>query len=56
MDALPRLAAYTHGVFCGNGQILLDLLAHTLGLGGRKVDLVDGGHDVEVGVHGQKRV
>ncbi len=29
---------------------VLDLLAHALGFGGRQVDLVENGHDVEIGV------
>ena len=53
VDALARLAAHAHGVVGGDGQVLLDLLAHALGLGRGQVDLVDGRHDVEVGVHGQ---
>ena len=56
VDTLARLAAHAHGVVGGNGKHLLDLLAHALRLGRGKVDLVNGRHDFEVGVHGQKRI
>ena len=56
MDALARLAAHAHGVVGGDGEVFLDLFPHALGLCGGQVDLVDGRHDVEVCVHGQKRI
>ena len=51
VDALARLAGDAHGVVGRDGEVLLDLLPHAVGLGARQVDLVDRGHDVEVRVH-----
>ena len=53
VDALARLAGDAHGVVCRDGKVLLDLLLDLVGVGARKVDLVDGRDDVQVGIHGQ---
>ena len=53
VDALARLAGDAHRVLGRDGQVLLDLLLDLVGMGARQVDLVDRGHDVEVGVHRQ---
>ncbi len=56
MDALAGLARDAHGVVCRDGQLFLDLFFDLVGVGRRQVDLVDRGHDVQVGVHGQRGV
>ncbi len=56
VDALARLAGHAHGVVRRDGELVLDLDLDLLGMRGGKVDLVDGGDDVQVGVHGQARV
>ena len=56
MDALAGLARYAHGVIGGNGQVVLDLGLDLVGMRRGQVDLVDGGHNVQVGVHGERRV
>ena len=56
MDALARLSRDAHGVVGGDGEILLDLLLDLVGVRRGQVDLVDRRDDVEVGVHGERRV
>ena len=56
MDALAGLAGHAHRVIGGDGELVLDLQLDLVGMRGGEVDLVDGGHDVEVRVHGEVRV
>ena len=56
MDALAGLARYAHGVIGGNGQVVLDLGLNLVGVCRGQVNLVDGGHDVQVGIHGERSV
>ena len=56
MDALARLAGHAHGVVGRDGEFVLNLDLDLLRMRGRQVDLVDGGHDVQVGVHGEAGV
>ena len=56
MDALAGLARHAHGIICGNGQIVFDLGLNLVGVCRGKVDLVDSRNNVQVGVHGERRV
>ena len=56
VHALTRFAGREHRIVGGDGQALLDLLAHAVGLGRGKVYLVDKRDDVEVRVHGHHGV
>ena len=56
VDALAGLARYAHGVISGNGQVVLDLGLDLVGVCRGQVNLVDGGHDVQVGIHGERSV
>ena len=56
VHAHAGLARGQHRVVGGDGQAVLDLLAHAIRLGSRKVDLVDQRDDLQVGVHGHHRV
>ena len=56
VNALAGLARDAHGIIGGNGQIVLDLGLNLVGMGRGQVDLVDGGHNVQIGVHGERRV
>ncbi len=56
VDALAGLARGEHRVVGGNGQAVLDLGLHALGLRGRQVDLVDERDDLQIGVHGEHRI
>ena len=51
VDAL--LGGDLRGVLGGEGQDVLDLLLHTLRVGGGQVDLVEDGEDLQVVLHGQ---
>ena len=53
VDAFAGLTGDAHGVVGGDGKVLLDLGLDLVGMGARQVDLVDGRHDVELGVHGE---
>ncbi len=54
--ALARLAAGENGLLGGDRESLLDLVSRPLGIGGRKIDLVDDRDDLEVRVHRHERV
>lgn len=56
MDALAGLARHTYGIVGRNRQVILDLGLDLVGVCRRQVDLVDRGHDIQVGVHGERRV
>ena len=56
MNPLAGLARDKHCVIGRDGKVLLDLLLNLLGVSGGKVDLVDGRHNVQVGVHGQRGI
>ena len=56
MDTLAGLARYAYGIVGGNRQVILDLGLDLIGVRRRQVDLIDGGHDIQVGVHGERRV
>ena len=56
MNALAGLARDAHGIIGGNRQVVLDLGLNLVGMGRGQVDLVDGGHNVQIGVHGERRV
>ena len=56
VDALARLSGDAHGVVGGDGELVLDLDFDLIGMGRRQVDLVDGGNDVQVGVHREARI
>ena len=56
MDALAGLARHAHGIIGRNRQVILNLGLDLVGMGRGQVDLVDGGHDIQVGVHGKRRV
>ena len=56
MDALAGFARHAHGIVSGNGQIVFDLGLDLVGVSRRKVDFVDGRNNVQVGVHGERRV
>ncbi len=56
MNALAGLARDAHGIIGGNRQVVLDLGLNLIGMGRGQVDLVDGGHNVQIGVHGERRV
>ena len=53
MDALARLARHTDRVIGGDGELIFDLGLDLLGMRGGQIDLVDGGHDIEVRIHGE---
>ena len=53
MDALAGLARDEHRIVGRDGEVLLDLLLDLLGMRRGKVDLVDCGNNVQVGVHRQ---
>lgn len=56
MDALAGLARYAYGIVGRNRQVILDLGLDLIGVRRRQIDLVDSGHDIQVGVHGERRV
>ena len=56
MNALAGLARYAHGIIGGNRKVVLDLGLNLVRMGRGQVDLVDGGHDIQVGVHSERRV
>ena len=56
MNALAGLARYAYGIVGGNRQVVLDLGLDLVGMGRGQVDLVDGGHDIQVGVHSKRCV
>ena len=56
MNALAGLARYAYGIVGRNRQVILDLGLNLVGVCRGKVNLVDGGHDIQVGVHGERRV
>ena len=56
MDALAGLARHAHGIVGGNGQIVFDFGLDLVGMRRGKVNLVDGRNNVQVGVHGERRV
>ena len=56
MDALAGLARDAHGIIGRDRQVILDLGLNLIGMGRGQVDLVDGGHNVQIGVHGERRV
>ena len=56
MDALAGLARYAYGIVGRDRQVVLDLGLDLVGVCRRQVDLIDGGHDIQVGVHGERRV
>ena len=56
VNALAGLARDAHGIIGGNRQVVLDLGLNLVGMGRGQVDLVDGGHNVQIGVHGERRV
>ena len=56
MDTLAGLARYAYGIVGGDRQVILNLGLNLVGVGRGQVDLVDGGHDIQVGVHGERRV
>ena len=56
MDALAGLARDAHGIIGRDRQVILDLGLNLVGMRRGKVDLVDGRHNVQIGVHGERRV
>ena len=56
VNALAGLARDTHGVIGRDRQVILDLGLNLIGMGRGQVDLVDGRHNVQIGVHGERRV
>ena len=56
VDALAGLARHAHGIVGGNGQIVFDLGLNLVGVRRGKVDLIDGRNNVQVGVHGERRI
>ena len=56
MDALAGLARHAHGIVGGNGQIVFNLGLNLVGVRRGKVDLVDGRNNIQIGVHGERRV
>ena len=56
VDALAGLARDTHGIIGRNRQVILDLGLDLIGMGRGQVDLVDGRHNVQIGVHGERRI
>ena len=46
----------THTASSRDRQVVLDLGLDLVGVCRRQVDLIDGGHDIQVGVHGERRV
>ena len=56
MNALASLARYAYGIVGRNRQVILDLGLNLVGVCRWQVDLVDGGHDIQIGVHGERRV
>lgn len=56
MDALAGLARDTHGIIGRDRQVILDLDLDLIGMGRGQVDLVDGRHNVQIGVHGERRI
>ena len=56
MDALAGLARHTHGIIGRDRQVILDLGLNLVGMSRGQVDLVDGRHNVQIGVHGERRV
>ena len=56
VDAEAGLSGREDRVVGGDLQAIFDFRAHALGVGSGQVDLVDGGDDLEVGVHGEQRV
>ena len=56
MDALAGLARDAHGIIGRDRQVILDLGLNLIGMGRGQVDLVDGRHNVQIGVHGERRV
>ena len=55
-DPLPGLGRQPQDRVSGNAQHLLDLGRVPVGVGGGQVDLVEGGHDLEVMLQGQVAV
>ena len=56
VDALSGLARDTHGIIGRDRQVILDLGLDLIGMGRGQVDLVDGRHNVQIGVHGERRI
>ena len=56
VDALAGLARDTHGIIGRDRQVILDLGLNLVGMSRGQVDLVDGRHNVQIGVHGERRV
>ena len=56
VNALARLTGDAHGIVGRNRQVVLDLGLDLVGMGRGQVDLVDGRHNVQIGVHGERRV
>ena len=56
MDALAGLARDAHGIIGRDRQVILDLGLNLVGMGRGQVDLVDGRHNVQIGVHSERRV
>ena len=54
--ALAGLGADAQDLVGGDAEHLLDLGGVAVGVGGRQVDLVEGGHDLEVVLEGQVAV
>ena len=51
VDVDAELGGDLRRVLGGDGKDILDLLLHTLGIGGRQVDLVDDGADLQIVLH-----
>ena len=56
MDALAGLARHAYGIVGRNCQVVLNLGLNLVGVCRGQVNLVDGGHDVQVGIHGERGV
>ena len=56
MDALAGLARDAHGIIRRDRQVILDLGLNLIGMGRGQIDLVDGRNNIQIGVHGKRRV
>ena len=56
MDTLASLARHAYGIVGRDREVVLDLGLDLVGVCRRQVDLVDRGHNIQVGVHGERRV
>ena len=56
VNALAGLARDAHSIIGRDRQVILDLGLNLIGMGRGQVDLVDGRHNVQIGVHGERRV